>query len=96
MPKRKAKLLQEWTKDVVELMRSNPESFDERLEGHRGGGGEQDYLRVSCVSPSSTTPSFEKKKLMFGDGGGQPKAMDFEDFGSGDYGAHPRLAGSNC
>ena len=27
--------------------------------------------------------------MLFGDGGGQPKAMDVDDVGSGDYGAHP-------
>ena len=35
MAKRKATILQDGTKDVVELKRSNPESFDERSEGHR-------------------------------------------------------------
>ena len=40
MAKRKATILRDGTKDVVELKRSNPKSFDERLEGHRSGGGD--------------------------------------------------------
>ena len=38
MAKRKAAILQDGAKDVMELKRSNPESFDERVEGHLDGG----------------------------------------------------------
>ena len=40
MAKRKAAILQDGAKDAMELKRSNPESFDERLEGHLDGGGD--------------------------------------------------------
>ena len=35
-----ATILRDGAKDVVALKRSNPESFDERLKGHRGGCGD--------------------------------------------------------
>ena len=35
MAERKATILLDGAKDVVELKRSNPESFDESLPGHR-------------------------------------------------------------
>ena len=44
--------------------------------------------RDECHPPQQR-PRSERRKIMFGDGGGQPKAMDVEDFGSGDCGAHP-------
>ena len=37
--------------------------------------------------PPQPRPRSKRRKLMFEDGGGQLMAMDFEDFGSGDYGA---------
>ena len=92
MAKRKATILQDGTKDVVELKRSNPESFNERFEGHRGGGGDARaklFGRELKCHPPQQHPRSKRRKLMFGDGGGQPRAVDVEDFGSGVYGAHP-------
>ena len=37
--------------------------------------------------PPQPRPRSKRRKLMFEDGGGQLMAMDFEEFGSGDYGA---------
>ena len=39
--------------------------------------------------PPQQRPRWERRQLMFGDGGGQLKEMDFGDLGSGEYGAHP-------
>ena len=73
MAKRKATILRDGAKDVVELKRSNPESFDERLEGHRGGRVamlEQGLFgRDLSVHPPQQRPRSKRRKLMFGDGG---------------------------
>ena len=64
MAKKKAIILRDGAKDVVELKSSNPESFDERLQGHRGGCGDalgKTFCEGAECRPPQQRHSFEKK-----------------------------------